>query len=183
MDAGTLVADIDDADAALRELVPDGLDVAALEAEHPIDPPDREELGDQFGNGARTRRHARDGAHSATNYALLWEVDYGAPLMGFVFMVALRVDYNIFLMTRVRAQDRKGCIEHDTGAGDDATGPLSPARTPPWWPRSTPSAPSSPQAVESTLSTAEGQHAGLDAASLADLRAALSKFRDATESE
>ena len=42
---------------------------------------------------------------------------------------------------------------------------------------------SSPQAVEATLSTAEGQHAGLDAASLADLRAALSKFRDATSRE
>jgi hypothetical protein len=40
------------------------------------------------------------------------------------------------------------------------------------------------QAVEATLSTAEGQQAGLDAAaSLADLRAALSKVRDATGRE
>ena len=31
-------------------------------------------------------------------------MDYGAPLMGFVFMVALGVDYNIFLMTRVREE-------------------------------------------------------------------------------
>ena len=40
------------------------------------------------------------------------------------------------------------------------------------------------QAVEATLSAAERQQAGLDAAaSLADLRAALSKFRDATGRE
>ncbi len=40
------------------------------------------------------------------------------------------------------------------------------------------------QAVEATLSAAKRQQAGLDAAaSLADLRAALSKFRDATGRE
>ena len=31
-------------------------------------------------------------------------MDYSVPLLGFVFMVALGVDYNIFLMTRVREE-------------------------------------------------------------------------------
>lgn len=39
------------------------------------------------------------------------------------------------------------------------------------------------EAVGAKLSTAQAQQAGLDAASLANLRAALSKFRDATGRE
>ena len=39
------------------------------------------------------------------------------------------------------------------------------------------------QAVDAMVSTAEGQHAGLDAAALADLSAALYKFRDETARE
>ncbi len=34
-------------------------------------------------------------------------VDHSAPLIGFVFLVALGVDYNIFLMTRVQEEVRR----------------------------------------------------------------------------
>ncbi len=40
-------------------------------------------------------------------------VDHSAPLIGFVFLVALGVDYNIFLMTRVREE----ALDHGTRRG------------------------------------------------------------------
>ncbi len=49
-------------------------------------------------------------------------MDYSVPLMGFVFMVALGVDYNIFLMTRVREEvaergHRQGVLAGLRGTG------------------------------------------------------------------
>jgi RND superfamily putative drug exporter len=49
-------------------------------------------------------------------------MDYSVPLMGFVFMVALGVDYNIFLMTRVREEaeevgHRRGVLAGLRGTG------------------------------------------------------------------
>ena len=47
VDRGALVADVDDPDPAPRELVPDRLDVTALQAEHPVDPVLGQELRHQ----------------------------------------------------------------------------------------------------------------------------------------
>jgi RND superfamily putative drug exporter len=49
-------------------------------------------------------------------------MDYSVPLMGFVFLVALGVDYNIFLMTRVREEaaergHRRGVLAGLRGTG------------------------------------------------------------------
>jgi RND superfamily putative drug exporter len=49
-------------------------------------------------------------------------MDYSVPLMGFVFLVALGVDYNIFLMTRVREEvagrgHRRGVLAGLSGTG------------------------------------------------------------------
>jgi hypothetical protein len=53
MDGGALVAHVDDAHAALPELVPDRLDVAALQAEHPVHAARDEEIDDELGDGSR----------------------------------------------------------------------------------------------------------------------------------
>ena len=50
--AGAFVADVDDAHAALRKLVPDRLDMPALQAEDAVDTARDQELGDPFGDGA-----------------------------------------------------------------------------------------------------------------------------------
>lgn len=49
-------------------------------------------------------------------------VDWSIPLMGFVFLVALGIDYNIFLMTRIREEARRrghvrGVLEGLTSTG------------------------------------------------------------------
>ena len=49
------VAHVDDAHAALRQLVPDRLDVAALQAEHAIDAARDEEVDDELGHGSSIR--------------------------------------------------------------------------------------------------------------------------------
>jgi RND superfamily putative drug exporter len=53
-------------------------------------------------------------------------VDYGLPLLGFVFLVSLGVDYNIFLMHRVREETarlghRRGVLTALTGTGSVIT--------------------------------------------------------------
>jgi len=52
MDGGTLVAHIDDAHTALGELIPDQLDMAALQTEHPVDTSGNEKVDDKLGNRA-----------------------------------------------------------------------------------------------------------------------------------
>ena len=47
---GALIAHVDDAHAALRQLIPDWLDMTALETEHPIDLAGDEKLDDQLGD-------------------------------------------------------------------------------------------------------------------------------------
>jgi hypothetical protein len=47
---GTLIADVDDPYAPLCQLIPDWLDMAALEAEHPIDVAGDEKRDNQLGN-------------------------------------------------------------------------------------------------------------------------------------
>jgi RND superfamily putative drug exporter len=49
-------------------------------------------------------------------------MDYSVPLMGFVFLVALGVDYNIFLMTRVREEVAKRGHQPGVLAGLRGTG-------------------------------------------------------------
>jgi len=49
-------------------------------------------------------------------------MDYSVPLMGFVFLVALGVDYNIFLMTRVREEVAKRGHKPGVLAGLRGTG-------------------------------------------------------------
>ena len=51
-----LVAHVDDADAEPREMVPDRLDVAALQAEHAVDAARLEEARDPGGAGVAGRR-------------------------------------------------------------------------------------------------------------------------------
>ena len=51
VDGGTLVAGVDDLDAKPRRVVPDRLDVAALQAEDPLDPARLQEAGDPGGAG------------------------------------------------------------------------------------------------------------------------------------
>jgi hypothetical protein len=47
---GALVAHVDDADVPLRQLIPDGLDVTALETEHPIHVAGDEKRDNQLGD-------------------------------------------------------------------------------------------------------------------------------------
>lgn len=49
-------------------------------------------------------------------------MDYSVPLIGFVFLVALGVDYNIFLMTRVREEAGRLGHRHGVLAGLRGTG-------------------------------------------------------------
>ena len=51
VDGGALVAHVDDADAEPRDVVPDRLDVAALQAEHAVDAARLEEARDPGGAG------------------------------------------------------------------------------------------------------------------------------------
>jgi hypothetical protein len=55
VDGGALVADIDDADAKPCGMVPDRLDVAALQTEHAVDPARFEETRDPGGAGPGVR--------------------------------------------------------------------------------------------------------------------------------
>ena len=48
------IAHVDDAHAALRQLIPDRLDMTALEAEHPIHLAGDEKLDDQLGDRTST---------------------------------------------------------------------------------------------------------------------------------
>jgi putative drug exporter of the RND superfamily len=48
--------------------------------------------------------------------------DTGLPLFSFVFLVALGIDYNIFLMTRVREEARRGGSRRGALVGLAATG-------------------------------------------------------------
>jgi hypothetical protein len=52
MDGGTLVTHIDDAHTTLGELIPDQLDMAALQTEHPIHTSGNEKVDDQLRNRA-----------------------------------------------------------------------------------------------------------------------------------
>ena len=45
------IAHVDDAHVALRQLIPDRLDMSALEAEHAVDLASDEKLDDEFGHG------------------------------------------------------------------------------------------------------------------------------------
>jgi RND superfamily putative drug exporter len=48
--------------------------------------------------------------------------DSGLPLMGFIFLVALGVDYNIFLMTRVREESQQAGTRRGLMRGLTVTG-------------------------------------------------------------
>ena len=69
--AGAFVAHVDDAHAALRKLIPDRLDVPALQPEHAIDAAGDQELDDPFGDGAgcgSTHRGSSGGDTSAARW-------------------------------------------------------------------------------------------------------------------
>ncbi len=55
---GAFVAHVDDAHVQLRQLVPDRLDVAALQAEDAVDAAGDEEAGNDFGDAAAVAHEA-----------------------------------------------------------------------------------------------------------------------------